>query len=195
MQEYSPDGNDFKGFSISDTLGLIFTAAYVWALPWEMLLRRQFGRHYISPWFIATLIWPMLFAGLIAPERDMTWSICFFWLLIFLALFHRGIGLYLDAKGVIRHSQYSGYPWLCSIFKVDEAVCKARYEPSLMLILIFIAFVIEPVMGLFLLGGFVALIVKLALIDLLMKNKTTQLDDAYLEQMATAERFRDRWKR
>lgn len=195
MYDPDRDGNEFKGFSISDTLGLIFTAAYVWALPWEMLLRYRFGKYYISPWFLATLIWPMLFAGMIAPERNMAWSVFFFWGLIVLALFHRGMGLFLDAQGVIRHSQYSGYPWLCRLFKVDEAVCKARYEPWLMLILIFIAFVIEPVMGMFLLGGYFALVVKLALTDMLIKHETTQMDDAYLEQMATAERFRNRWKR
>ena len=139
---------------------VLFWAAHIWGLPLELLWRRWFGSRYIDWLLLPAAIWPMIFASLLFPEYDVTWTLWGFWVIVLLGVYHAIMARRLDRRGFLRHSQYSGYPQLCRWFPRHEVACKNRWEPAITLLLALPALAISPSLMLFLVGACLAGVIK-----------------------------------
>lgn len=179
-------------FTLTDIANLMMTIAHIWALPWELLIRWQFGSRYFDFTLFLAAIWPALFCAFFAPEFDPEWSLWAFWGMLGLAIVHRFIIIWADRRGIVRHSQYNGHPLLSSIFGWDERICKGRCEFGLTFFISFAFLAISPSMFCFMLTASIALQMKWAFILFCEGQRETDLRDSYIEQQSLAVRFRHR---
>lgn len=181
-----------NSLTFSDSANWVFTIAHVWSLPWELLLRKNFGWRYIDIYVLVAMIWPPLFACLLFPQYDPRWSLWMFWGLLALTIYHRLAQLRNRWKGVVLHSQYPGYPIFCRP-SWDEMWFKRQREPLLILCLSFLSIGISPSLFLFSMGSFFAVIVKRLMCEFYQEQRAADMQDAIIEQQSLAEQFRRRF--
>jgi hypothetical protein len=134
----------------------------------------------------------MFFAALVAPEYPIGWTIWAFWIVIALGAYHNFVARWLDYRGMERHSQYDGQPFLCRFLPVSERTCKWFLEFVLGLAAAVPCIFVSPSLMLFMAGSSVALQLKNAIRVAYQENLMTDLRDARLEQQALSRRLNDR---
>lgn len=180
-----------KPLTMSNAIMLLWLGCHVWALPHELLWRRYFGSRYIDGWLLAAAIWPMFFCVFLAPEFGIGWAWVACWLILFFGVYHGIVARGLDRRGIVRHSQYNGFPILCRIFPLDEETCKMRWELLLTALVSLPAVIISPSLTAFLWGSCLATIVKGVITETYQQNLMTDMRDARLEQQSLARRMQD----
>jgi hypothetical protein len=184
--------NGQRQFTVSDAAHLVFMAAHIWQLPLEFVFRRHFGSRYVGPSLLVAAIWPMFFAGLLFPEVSAEWTIWAFWLILLLGVYHRCVAIWLDRKGVVRHSRWNGTPALRRYFPSISSHAALAAESCFTILLGIPSALISPSLTLFLIGALFARLIKQGLLEFYWQTQMIDLQDAQIEQQSLAERMRNR---
>lgn len=166
-------------------------AAQVLASPIEVFLRTRFGSRYFgAPSAIAILALP--FWGVLWPREDARPLLIFWGLYIVMQLRARIEGLRMAARGDHVHSRYNGRPRLDRVFrKMPEQKIKVVAETVVVCVVGVLMLPISESLGSYLMVAAFASGLLNSTIDAVERARTVELNDAWIEQQALADRFRE----
>ncbi len=169
---------------------LVFVARAL-ASPVEVFLRKRFGCRYFG---VASL------GGLVAvPMWMLFWPqddprpIMGFWLLyLVMQLRARLESMWMMHRGNIMHSRYNGSSRLARVFpKCSESTIKGGVEPAIVCIIGVLLMTVSEPLGSYLVVAGISLALTNSVIEAVDRVQAIEMHDAFIEQRALSERFRD----
>jgi len=163
---------------------LFLFLAQVQAWPVIVVLRRPgtIGSHYGRMAAACAVFWIFLFAGMahVHPGMEAKAMLWFTILYVFLLVFHTLKGAAARRDGYECHSHFIGI-----------SVCGYGKEPLLCLALGLILLLVVPVLGMYLIGAAIALVMLHVFIEMRDKAMVRAVRDARIEQQILASQLRE----
>lgn len=168
-------------------MNLLYWLATGHATCFTVFLRHSFGTEALGRHGITALIIILLYACAVEEPLMLT----FFWVWLAALILQRLRTFSLFRKGVVWHSRYAGYPFLAmrSPFVKTEGAAKTL-EPLFCLIGGALLCPLSEKLGVFVLTGFVSLLVTRGIETQLVANRRRAMRDASIEQRHMASLFR-----
>src|ERR1043165_3139413 len=184
-----PDGGGLLP-DLRRTANVFALVCEILAVSTAVFIRRRFGPRYLGiQAALAALAIP--FFVVFFPYDDpryLGWYFVAFLAMWFLA---RTGAAARAARGVQSHSRYNGFPHLCSLLPwVGEFAIKRIVEPAVVLAVgAAVAGINEP-LGVYLMLSSFGLAATAAMHEMYERQRAMDMLDAYMDQQALAERFR-----
>ncbi|MCA9281081.1 MAG: hypothetical protein H6812_10675 [Phycisphaeraceae bacterium] len=170
---------------------LLMFAAQVLSAPVEPFLRTRFGVKYFGmPSFFAFLCIPVWM--LLWPEKSPAGIVIFWGLFVLMQLRARIESARMMMRGDIVHTRYNGRPRLAAILRrTPEHKIKCDIEPWVVIIAGGLLMAVSPPLGSYLMLSGFCLAICGGVAESVDRARVMQLHDAWLEQQALADRFRE----
>ncbi len=176
---------------MENTSALLLFVCDCLAFPVVIFLRRDFGRRYIGLQglgVLAPLFWPIFM-----PQDDPRGMLVFFVLILIACLLNRIGGLFRRKTIAEIHSRYSGTPYLQAVLRNwNEITIKQIGEPLFVLAMAAFVESVSLQLTVYLIVAAFALAISVAADQAAEHRRVEDLHDAYLEQQALAEQFREK---